>query len=490
MSIQTTVDNIEDLYDLCIIGAGISGLNALFSAMHYLPQSARVLLVDRNPTCGGMWTQTYDYVRLHQPHQMFTVGDMGWLWDKPPEYLATGCEVLWHLQSCLDRMRGKVRLTERYETDCLQIEEIKRKSSEPMAMVHLKGRHGTHSKIAASRAIHAAGWNVPSIKPLVLTSKKIISTCPMNLSEIDIKSTCPALVIGGGKTGMDTALTLMNGDNLRNIALVNGKGAIFGNRDRMFPTGARRWWQGAMVGSISADIVGQFNGTNVLSTFEYFRTRYAISPDMQGAQYMFSTMSGAEAERLSQGLASIRHGYLEDVIDGAEGPVAVLRDGASFSIPHDTLVVNCTGHFAALSDKRPAVLSQMGTILYINPRASIYFLSTSASYFLTHAFFLNLLRTMPLYVLDMNSLKGHPPQFYFLTCLTHSFHNMMVFMNHLPLSVFSRCGLDINRWFPLHRRLISFARIKLRKHRYIGHSRTVLDRLHSNGSISCQQNLD
>lgn len=125
---------------------------------------------------------------------------------------------------------------------------------------------------------------------------------------------------------------------------------------------------------------------------------------------MFSTMSGAESERLSQGLTSIRHGYLEDVTDGPS-PVAILRDGTSFSIPRDTLVVNCTGHFAASSDKRPAVLSPMGTILHINPRASIYFLSTSASYFLTHAFFLNVLRTMPLYVLDMDSLKGKQPQF-------------------------------------------------------------------------------
>jgi hypothetical protein len=486
MPTQTTAERIDDHYDLCIVGAGISGLNALYSALHYLPQSARVLLVDSNPTCGGMWTQTYDYVRLHQPHQMFTVGDLEWLWDKPPEYLATGSEVLWHLQSCLDRMRGKVRLTERYETNCLRIEEIETKSG-ARAVVHLERQDGTRSKITASRAIHAAGWNVPAIEPLNLTSQQIISSCPMCLSEVYTNSASPALIIGGGKTGMDTALALMDGDIQREITLLNGRGAIFGNRDRMFPTGAKRWWRGDMVGSLSADVVGKFNGNNALSTFEHFRSRYAISPDMHGAQYMFSTMSGAESERLSQGLTSIRHGYLEDVIDGPTGPMAVLRDGTSFSIPRDTLVVNCTGHFAASSDERPAVLSQMGTILHINPRASIYFLSTSASYFLTHAFFLNVLRTMPLYVLDMDSLKGRSPQFYFLTCLTHSFHNMMVFMNHLPLSVFSSCGLDINRWFPLHRRLFSFARIKLRKHRYIGHSRAVLDRLHSDGSISCQQ---
>jgi hypothetical protein len=100
----------------------------------------------------------------------------------------------------------------------------------------------------------------------------------MGLSEVDIKSNSPALIIGGGKTGMDTALALMDGDNRREITLLNGKGAIFGNRDRMFPTGAKRWWQGEMVGSLSADVVGRFNGDNALSTFEHFRSRYAIEP--------------------------------------------------------------------------------------------------------------------------------------------------------------------------------------------------------------------
>jgi cation diffusion facilitator CzcD-associated flavoprotein CzcO len=97
MHTTTTTVAANDTCDLCIIGAGIAGLNALFAATQYLPATARVILVDRNPTCGGWWTQTYDYVRLHQPHQMFTVGDLEWLWDKPREYLATGSEVLWHL---------------------------------------------------------------------------------------------------------------------------------------------------------------------------------------------------------------------------------------------------------------------------------------------------------------------------------------------------------------------------------------------------------
>lgn len=69
---------------LCVVGAGLAGMNALAVASRYLPAGARVVLVDARPRCGGMWTDTYDYVRLHQPHPMFTAGDIPWQIRSPP----------------------------------------------------------------------------------------------------------------------------------------------------------------------------------------------------------------------------------------------------------------------------------------------------------------------------------------------------------------------------------------------------------------------
>lgn len=86
-------------YDLVVVGAGIAGLNALYAAVQYLPKNARVLLIDQKAGAGGMWNTAYDYVRLHQPHPMFTVGDMKWAWNKPRDYLAKRDEVRDHLAS-------------------------------------------------------------------------------------------------------------------------------------------------------------------------------------------------------------------------------------------------------------------------------------------------------------------------------------------------------------------------------------------------------
>ena len=76
------------------IGAGIGGLNALYVASRYLRDDQRVALVDKRHSIGGMWVDTYDYVRLHQPHPFFTTGDVKWTFGKEPSHLASKDEVL------------------------------------------------------------------------------------------------------------------------------------------------------------------------------------------------------------------------------------------------------------------------------------------------------------------------------------------------------------------------------------------------------------
>ena len=44
--------------DVCIVGAGLAGLNALFVASRYLSRDQKVILVDRRARVGGMWVDT------------------------------------------------------------------------------------------------------------------------------------------------------------------------------------------------------------------------------------------------------------------------------------------------------------------------------------------------------------------------------------------------------------------------------------------------
>ncbi|WP_374103506.1 NAD(P)-binding protein [Rhodococcus sp. MH15] len=63
-SAATEEDGAVESCDVCIVGAGITGLNALFVARRYLERDQKVILVDRRQRVGGMWVDTYPYVSL------------------------------------------------------------------------------------------------------------------------------------------------------------------------------------------------------------------------------------------------------------------------------------------------------------------------------------------------------------------------------------------------------------------------------------------
>src|SRR5258705_9477760 len=111
-STATARDVALESCDVCIVGAGLAGLNALFVASRYLSRDQKVILVDSRERVGGMWVDTYPYVRLHQPHGMFTAGNIKWTLGQKPSYLATKGEVLGHFEHCLNEIKRRVRVDE------------------------------------------------------------------------------------------------------------------------------------------------------------------------------------------------------------------------------------------------------------------------------------------------------------------------------------------------------------------------------------------
>jgi cation diffusion facilitator CzcD-associated flavoprotein CzcO len=98
--------------DVCVVGAGIAGLNALFVAGRHLTRHQRAILVDRRARVGGMWIDTYPYVRLHRPHGFFTAGNIEWTLGRERSHLAETGEVLEHFEHCLEVTRGRLRVDE------------------------------------------------------------------------------------------------------------------------------------------------------------------------------------------------------------------------------------------------------------------------------------------------------------------------------------------------------------------------------------------
>jgi hypothetical protein len=481
---------LTDRYDVCIVGAGISGLNALFVASRYLARDQRVILVDRRSRAGGMWVDTYDYVRLHQPHPFFTAGNLAWTLGKEREHLATKDEVLDHLRHCLEVIKRRIRVTELFGYEFLHSEEdggtvrITCSSAECGAM-----------EFEADRLIKAYGQGVETNAPLELSSARARSVSP---DHFDVRgpemraSDAPVWIVGGGKTGMDTAHTLITEQPDREVNLIAGPGTLFMSRDRLFPSRARRWHAGELTISIFREMARRFDGTNEADVVGWFRKHYGIWLTPETGNLLFAILSEAENETIAAGLNEVVMDYLADVVDRDSGAEIVLRSGATMPFEPGSWVINCTGSLIRGNHPYEPYASASGRILSIQNRsATIPFpLGGAAAYFLTHLLFLGKLDQVPLYAADVEGFRRRAPQFVMGAVLGPlQLYNLSLIAEAVPAwrftKILSQNGLDLDRWFPIPRRLRASAGFMLTHKRDREHHRRALDKVAERFGVRC-----
>ena len=469
--------------DVCIVGAGFSGINALFVASRYLSRDQRIILIDSRQRVGGMWVDTYAYVRLHQPHPMFTAGNIAWAWDRPPEHLSSKGEVLDHFQYCLDTIKKDVRVDEFFgwtlqsETETAEGVRVACRSSD-----------GREMMIDAKQLIKAYGAQVTPNDPLPVSSPRVKSVSP---DSCDMRGTPiadddkPVWVIGGGKTAMDTVHALVTANPRREVNLMAGSGTYFSNRDAFYPVGLRRWWSGTLVSGLADEISGRFDGTNEDSVTDWFRKTYGLWCTPKTGNFLLGLLSVAEHETIAAGLSHAVNDHFVDVIDTSAGLEMTLRSGASVPVEAGSWIVNCTGYITG--DDRPyePYRSPGGNILSIQMRSSTMHLPSYMAYFSTHLLFSGKLCDVPLYALDWLDLKQKSPTALVPTLMTLAQHNLGLYADNLPMRAFRELGLDFDRWYPLPRRLVATAKFMTSHRRERHRLRRVLDTVQERFDVRC-----
>jgi len=477
--------------DTCIVGAGISGLNALFVASRYLSHNQRVILVDRRPRAGGMWLDTYDYVRLHQPHPFFTAGNIEWTLDKEREYLATKVEVLDHLRHCLEEIKQRIRVTELFGCEFENAREV----GETVRITCRSGE-GRTIEIEADRMIKAYGQAVETNTPLELSSTSAHSVSP---DFFDVRgpemraSDAPVWIVGGGKTGMDTAHMLITEQPGREVNLIAGPGTLFMSRDRLFPGGVRRWREGELLSSIFREIAHRFDGTNETEVMDWFRDNYGVWLTPETGNFLAAILSESENETIATGLNEVVMDYLTDVIDRNGGAEILLRSGDTLPFEPGSWVINCTGSLIRGEHPYEPYTSASGRILSIQNRSVTFPFPSggAAAYFLTHLLFLGKLAQVPLYAVDAEDLRRKAPQYVMAAGVGPlQLYNLSLIAEALPvrqfMKVVSRYGLDLDRWFPLPRRLRASAGFMLTHKRYRKHYKRALDTVAERFGVRCE----
>jgi Pyridine nucleotide-disulphide oxidoreductase len=469
--------------DVCVVGAGVAGLNALFVASQYLSRDQKAILVDRRPRVGGMWVDTYPYVRLHQPHPMFTAGNIKWTLGRSRDYLATQGEVLDHFAHCLDVIKARVRVDEFFAWEVESHDE-----TAGVVRVTCRSSDGRRLVIETKQLIKAHGFQCRPNHPLELSSERVQSVSPnyCDMRRDDISTSVdPVWIIGGGKTAMDTAHALITGRPGREVNLVAGSGTYFLRRDQILPTGLGRWWRGKSFTNLAMDVAHRFDGTNESAVNTWFRETYGLQMTPQSGNFLLGLMSDSESRTIAAGLNDVVMDHLEDVVDCDHSTELLLRSGSVRSIQPGSWIVNCTGYFNY--DDRPyePYLSPGGAVLSINPRSVTLQLTTFMAYFMTHLLMLGKIRDLPLYELDAMELRHKANSAFPLALFALALHNLSLIFEETPTTVFSECGIDFSNWHPLPRRMVGTAKFMLTHRRERERNRRTLDVVRDRFDVRC-----
>jgi hypothetical protein len=329
--------------DYLVVGAGAMGMafiDTLISEME-----ARVVLVDRNHQPGGHWTTAYPFVRLHQPSAFYGVNSLqlggdaidqvGW--NEGLYELATAGEVCAYYDHV---MRQRFLPTGRV---CYF----------PMSEYRGDGCFttlaGTDYTVSVARRIVDATYMrvmVPSMRPPPYRLAPGIACVPPN----DLPGLAAYgryVVVGAGKTGIDTCLWLLGqGIAPDRLTWIMPRDSWLLDRATIQPGPL-------FADQIKAAFSGQLRAVRDAASVDdlFFRLEEAgallrIDPAIRPTMYRCATVTHAELEQLRRITDVVRRGHLLR-IDADK----MVLDGGAVRVNASALYVDCTADGA---EKRPA----------------------------------------------------------------------------------------------------------------------------------------
>jgi hypothetical protein len=451
--------------DLCIVGGGYAALNGLNAAAKYMKKGERVVVIDKRATWGGQWNDQYDFVRLHQPYQMFTAGDQKWrLPGRDPTYLATRREVLDHLGMVPRRSAGHLEIEPLFghvytghRVVCGRVE---------VEVAQLGGVART--RVRAKRLLQGTGIDIEMLPPFSLSSSRVRSVGvadPILTTPEFLESDAPVFVIGSGKTAMDCVGWLAAQEQekarRRKVSVIIGSGMFFFVRESLFATGRSRYTAGVPTTDMFLKMAELFDGTNEAFVMSEL-AREGLVHDVFGAadNCRFAVLSRTEREIVRARVDEVIRGHLVDV-DGTRMVVRehgeTSRAERSVDIPEGSWFINCTTHLRA----RPHEPLLRDEGLVCAPQNVLGFSGTSA-YFLTHLWFRGELSALAERLfrvpIDVEPKLRFAPQF-----VVALLGNFALITARLPLSIAARFEGDFTKWYPLYRQIPVILRLMARR---------------------------
>lgn len=333
MSLRPMIKQLEA--DYLVVGSGAMSMAFVDSLVS--ETDASVVMVDRHEEPGGHWNDAYSFVRLHQSSSHYGVNSVALGedrietdgWNRGNYELASGPEVCAYFRQVMNGTflpSGRVR----YFPSC-DYRGDGRFTSLVTGAEHRvefgKVVDGTYMKV-----------RVPATRPPPFEVTSDAPCVPPNAVPELAGQFERFMVIGAGKTGMDTSLHLLEvGVDPDRIGWVMPRDCWLVNRGRI--------QSGELFGQSLGMTLGQILGVcgQAASLEELFGQLAALGvllrfdEDVQPTGYRCATVTGDELDQLRRIGNVIRKGHVQRV-----APDALELDGGKVTTGPGTLYIDCT----------------------------------------------------------------------------------------------------------------------------------------------------
>lgn len=332
--------------DYLIVGAGAVGLAFADTLLDEDP-NCHITFVDKHARPGGHWNDAYPFVALHQPSAFYGVNSLAFPSEQIDEHgpnkglyaLASGAEVTAYFERVMNH-----RLLPSGRVAYHRLSEFRGRDENGTARI-AGVLSGEENNIAVRRKLVDATFyqtSVPSThKRAYAVAEGVQVTIPGALPDLwkwpeNILS--QFVILGGGKTAMDTAVWLLEaGVDPDRIHWVRPRDSWLNNRKYLQPG---EEFLAATVESQIAHLNAMAQAEDGHAVFEALeRGGYMlrIDPDVRPEMYHYAVISEGEIELLRQITQVIRAGRVTAITPGTLHFGDIARP-----VPEDALFIDCT----------------------------------------------------------------------------------------------------------------------------------------------------
>ena len=333
--------------DYLVIGSGAVSMAFVDTMLD--ESDAQFVMVDRHHLPGGHWNDAYPFVRLHQPSAFYGVASRQLGSDRIDETgsnkgfyeLASGAEVLAYFEQVMRERflpSGRVRY--------FPMSEYAGEGK----ICSLMGSEEHHVSIR-KKTVDGTFFNtsVPSMhKRKFSTDDDVVCIAPNELPRL-APNFKRFTILGGGKTGMDTGVWLLeNGANPEAITWICPRDSWLINRETTQP-GTAFFKQS--VGAFAKQLAAMRAASDVEDLFlrlEEAGVMLRINPKRTPSMFHYATISRGEADQLSRIQNVNRSGRVEHI----SATDVVFKNGETDAAGPNTLYIDCTATAVQFTDNK------------------------------------------------------------------------------------------------------------------------------------------